>query len=69
MTSIPSRQLVGLNLHLGKAKVMFSKRTTPANIIVNGTIIEQVESYIYLCRTITQDGKLLSEVKRRIKLG
>ena len=33
---------------------MFNKHTTPTNIVVDGTTIEQVESYIYLGRTITQ---------------
>ena len=58
----------GLNMHLGKTKVMFNKHDTPANIFVDGTILEQVESYIYLARTIMQDGSLLPEVKKRIKL-
>ena len=60
---------VGLNLHLGKTKVMLNKHAAPANVVIDGTIIEQVESYIYLGTTITQDGNLLPEVKRRIKLG
>ena len=48
---------------------MLNKHGTPANILVDCTTIEQVESYIYLGRTIKQDGNLLPEVKRRIKLG
>ena len=59
---------VGLNLHLGKTNVMFNKHTTPANIIVDDTTIELVESYIYVDRTNIQDSNLLPEVKRRIKL-
>ena len=40
---------VGLNLHLEKTKITLNKRT---NTIVDGTTIEQVESYIYLGRII-----------------
>ena len=46
---------------------MFNKHTTPANIVVDGTTIDQVESYIYLGRIITQDCSLLLEIKRRIR--
>jgi len=60
---------VGLNMHLGKTKVMFNNHATPADIVVDGTTIERVKSYVYLGRTITQDGDLLPEVKRRIALG
>ena len=59
---------VGLNLHLGKTKVMFNKHVTLPNIILDGTTIEQVECYIYLGRIIMWDGNLLLEVKRRKKL-
>ena len=59
----------GLNLHLGKTKAMFNKHAAPANVVVNAMNIEQVESYIYLGRTILQDGNLLQEVKKRMKLG
>jgi len=60
---------VGLNMHLGKTKVMFNKHVTPAVVTVNGTIVEQVDSYVYLGRTISHDGSLLPEIKRRITLG
>ena len=59
---------VGLSLHLEKTKVPFSKHDAPANIVVDGTAIEQVEGYISLGRTIRQDLNLLSEVKGRIQL-
>ena len=64
-----SSKPVGLNMHLGKAKVMFNNHASPADIVVDGTTIEQVQSYVYLGRTITQDSDLLPEVKRRIALG
>ena len=54
---------VGLNLHIGKTKAMFNKQATPANIVVDSTTIEQVESYIYQSRTLTQDVNLFLEVK------
>ena len=64
-----ARKSFGLNLHLGKTKVMFDKHATPANIVEDGTTIEQVKSYIYLGRTIMQVNSLLPDTKRRIKLS
>lgn len=60
---------VGLNMHLGKTKVMFNEHITPEDITVNGTTIEMVDKYVYLGRTITESGDLLPEIKRRITLG
>ena len=60
---------VGLKMHLGKTKVMFNDHVTPTNITVAGTTIDQVDSYIYLGRKLTQNGDLLPEIKRRIALG
>ncbi|XP_063589368.1 uncharacterized protein LOC134766400 [Penaeus indicus] len=60
---------VGLNMHLGKIKVMFNKHIAPKDISVNGTTIERVNKYVYLGRTITESGDLLPKIKRRITLG
>ena len=60
---------VGLNMHLGKTKVMLNPYTSSAPIIVDGKTIEEVESYIYLGKVVTKDGDLLPEVKRRIATG
>jgi exonuclease III len=62
-------QPVGLNMHLGKTKVMFNEFATKSPITVDGNVIEEVDSYVYLGKTVTQDGDLLPEVKRRIALG
>ena len=55
-------------MHLWKTKVMFNNHATPADIVVDGTTIERVKSYVYLGRTITQDSDFLPEIKRRIAL-
>jgi hypothetical protein len=60
---------VGLNMHLGKTKVMSNKFTTPTDIIVGGQKIEEVNNYIYLGQQITKDHDQTQEVKRRIGLG
>ena len=64
----PSEQ-VRLNLRLEKTKVMFNKHATRANTVVDVTTIDQVDSCIYLGRTITHDGNLLLEVRSRIRFG
>ena len=48
---------------------MFNKHITPSEIIVDGTCIERVNSNVYLGKTITQNGDLLREMKRRITVG
>ena len=53
---------VGVNMLPCKTKVTFNKHATPANIVVEGTTIEQVENFIYVGKTITKDGSLLTEV-------
>ena len=60
---------VGLNMHLGKTKVMFNDHTNQTTVTVDGKNIEQVSSYVYLGKTVTNDGDLLPEIKRRIGLG
>ncbi|KAI8522203.1 hypothetical protein Bbelb_019570 [Branchiostoma belcheri] len=60
---------VGLNMHLGKTKLMFNKHADKAPVLVNGVEIEVVDSYIYLGKKITHDGSILPEIKRRITLG
>ena len=39
-----------------------------STITVNGKTIE-ADSYVYLGKTLTQDGDLLPEIRRRIALG
>ena len=45
-TSKPS----GLNMHLGKTKVMFNEHTKTCKITVNGETILEFDSYVYLAR-------------------
>jgi hypothetical protein len=63
----------GLTISLKKTKVMF----TPApgepynepNIMVNGTKLGVVDSFVYLGSTISRDGSLDAEIKTRIQKG
>ena len=45
-TSKPS----GLNMHLGKTKVMFNEHVKKCTITVNGETIKEFDSYVYLAR-------------------
>ena len=45
-TSKPS----GLNMHLGKTKVMFNEHAKKCAITVNGETIKEFDSYVYLAR-------------------
>ena len=60
---------VGLNMHLGKPKIMLNNHTEKATVEVDGKAIEEVEKYVYLGKTVSRDGDLMSEIKRRITLG
>ena len=60
---------MGLNMHLGKTKIMLKNHTEKATVEVNGKAIEKVEKYVYLGKTVSRDGDLMPEIKRRITLG
>ena len=60
---------VGLNMHLGKTKIMLNNHTEKATVEVDGKATEEVEKYIYLGKTVSRDGDLMPEIKRRITLG
>ena len=60
---------VGLNMHLGKTKIMLNNHTEKATVEVDGKAIEAVEEYVYLGKTVSRDGDLMPEIKRRITLG
>ena len=60
---------VGLNMHLGKTKIMLNNHTEKATVEVDGKAIEEVEKYVYLGKTVSWDGDLMPEIKRRITLG
>ena len=47
-------------------KLTTSSTTT---VEVDGKAIEEVEKYVYLGKTVSRDGDLMPEIKRRITLG
>ena len=61
---------VGLSMNLSKTKVMLNDNAIMSTVAVDRNIIEKVDRYVYLCKTVTQAAwDLLSEIKRRIALG
>ena len=56
-------------MHLGKTKIMLNNHTEKATVEVDGKAIEEVEKYVYLGKTVSRDGDLMPEIKRRITLG
>ena len=59
----------GLDIHLGKTKVMFNEHAKKCTLTVNGENIKEVDSFVYLGKTVTKDGDLLPEIGKRIALG
>ena len=59
----------GLDMHLGKTKVMFNEHAKKCAITVNGENIKEVDNFVYLGKTVTKDGDLLPEIRKRIALG
>ena len=60
---------VGLSMNLNKTKVMLNETTITSTVTVDGNVIEKVDKYVYLGKTMTQAGDLLPEIKRHIALG
>ena len=60
---------VGLSMNLSKTKVMLNETSITSTVTVDGNVIENVDRYVYLGKTVTQAGGLLPEIKRRIALG
>ena len=60
---------VGLSMNLSKTKVMLNETAITSTVTVDGNIIENVDRYMYLGKTVTQAGDLHPEIKRRIALG
>ena len=58
-----------LNMHLGKSRVMFKDHVNKTTITVDSKIIEEVDNYVYLEKTVTRYGDLLPEIRKRIALG
>ena len=60
---------VGLNIHLGKTRVMCSPVLNKTDISINGRKIKKVDSYIYLGQMVTKDHGQEQELRCRIGLG
>ena len=57
---------VSLSMNLSKTKVMLNENAITSTVAVDENIIEKVDRYVYLGKTVTQAGDLLTEIKRRI---
>ena len=64
---------LGLRMNVKKTKTMVIRRNVEEvckiQIKVDGKILEQVESYVYLGQIITEDGKCEVEIRRRIAIA
>ena len=54
----------GLSMHLSKT----NEHAITSTIAVDGNIIEHVDRYVYLGKTVTQAGNLLPVIKSRVSL-
>ena len=65
---------LGMRINAKKTKVMVIGKDTrdehePRRIMVNGNIIEKVDSMIYLGQLFTLDGRCIKEIIRRIQIA
>ena len=60
---------VGLNMHLGKTKVMGNPAVNKTDININERKIKEVDNYIYLGQMVTKDHDQKQELRHRIGLG
>src|SRR5690349_21838630 len=59
-----------MKINIKKTKVMrVSSEGGKVNITINGTKLEQIKSFKYLGRTITDDGRSETELKCKIALA
>ena len=56
-------------MNLSKTKVILNENAITSTVAVDGNIIDKVDRYVYIGKTVTQAGDLLPEIKRRIALG
>ncbi len=62
----------GLSINTKKTKVMAVSKNSDlvvTNISVNGNILQQVDSFVYLGHLLTKDGRCDAEIKRRIEMA
>ncbi|PIO71347.1 hypothetical protein TELCIR_06756 [Teladorsagia circumcincta] len=62
-------QSIGLEIRPGKTKWMKNNFTRDYCLRMNGSIIEEVRSYVYLGQAITMDNDLTIEIGHRRKAG
>ena len=60
---------VGLSMNLSKTKVMLNENAFTYTVAIYRNVIEKVDRYVYIGKTVTQTGDLFPEIKRRIALG
>ena len=60
----------GLYLNSKKTKIMaIGRNKTETNIFLNNERLEQVESYLYLGASISEDGTCMPEIKTRLAIA
>ena len=47
---------VGLSMHLSKTNEMLNENATTSTVAVHGNTIDKIDRYVYLGKTVTQDG-------------
>ena len=63
-------QKLGLIINTAKTKVMVSAMTKEiASITVNGQILEQVSSFVYLGAVFTDDSDCSKDIRKRLAMG
>ena len=60
---------VDISMDLSKTKVMLNENASTSTVAIDGKIIENVDRYAYLCRTVTRVGDFIHKIKRRTALG
>ena len=56
-------------MNLSKTKVVLNETSTMSTVTVDINVIENVDRYVYLGKTVTQAGDLLPKIKRPIAMG
>ena len=54
---------------LSKTKVMVNENDTTSTVAADGNIIETIDRYVYLGKTVTKAGDFLPEIQRSFALG
>ena len=57
------------SMNLSKTKVMLNETAITSTVTVDGNVIDNVDRYVYIGKTVPEAGDLLPEIKRRSSLG